>query len=66
MAMPWPRTGVTHCHVYLGPSDKGRAIKGFIVCNSFDVSVFGPTTWSGPTLLTVPRSINRICLDRGQ
>ncbi len=39
----------------------GRTIQGFVVCNSFDVSVFGATT-----LLTVPRSINRISLDRSQ
>ena len=30
--MPWPKTGETHYHAQLGPPDKGRAIKGFVVC----------------------------------
>ena len=30
--MPWPLTGATHNHAQLGPPDKGRAIKGFVVC----------------------------------
>ncbi len=30
--MPCPKTGATHYHVQLGLADKGRAIKGFVVC----------------------------------
>ncbi len=30
--MPGPQTGATHYHAQLGPPDKGRAIKGLVVC----------------------------------
>ena len=30
--MPWPQTGASHCHAQLGPPDKGRAIKGLVIC----------------------------------
>ena len=30
--MPWPQKGATHYHSWLGLSDKGRAIKGLVVC----------------------------------
>ena len=30
--MTSPKTGATHYHVQLGLSDKGRAIKGLVVC----------------------------------
>ena len=30
--MPWPQTGATQYHAQLGLPDKGRAIKGLIVC----------------------------------
>ena len=31
--MPWPqKTGATHYHAQLGLPDKGRAIKGLVVC----------------------------------
>ena len=30
--MPWPQTGATHYHAQLGLPDKGRAIKGLIIC----------------------------------
>ena len=35
--MPWPYTGATHYHAQLGLLDKGRAIKGLVVCNSWDL-----------------------------
>ncbi len=35
--MPWPQTGATQYHVLLGLPDKGRAIKGLVVCNSRDL-----------------------------
>ncbi len=35
--MPWPKTGATHYHAELGLPDKGRAIKGLFVCNSWDL-----------------------------
>jgi len=35
--MPWPQTGVTHYHAQLGLPDKGRAMKGFVVCYSWDI-----------------------------
>ena len=30
--MPWPKTGETRYHAQLGLPDKGRAIKGLVVC----------------------------------
>ena len=35
--MPWPQTGITQYHVQLGLQDKGRAIKGLVVCNNWDL-----------------------------
>ena len=35
--MPWPTTGATQHHAQLGLPDKGRAIKGLVVCNSWDL-----------------------------
>ncbi len=35
--MPWPQTGATHYHAQLGLPDKGRAIKGLVVCNNWDL-----------------------------
>ena len=29
--MTWPKIGATHCYEQLGPTDKGRAIKGLVV-----------------------------------
>ncbi len=34
--MPLPLEGATQYIAQLGLSDKGRAIKGFVVCNSWD------------------------------
>ena len=36
--MPWPQTGATQYHAQLGLPDKGRAIKGLVVCNSWDLT----------------------------
>ncbi len=35
--MYWPQTGATQYHAQLGLPDKGRAIKGFVVCNNWDL-----------------------------
>ena len=35
--MPWPQTGATHYQAHLGLRDKGRAIKGLVVCNNWDL-----------------------------
>ena len=35
--MPWPQTGATQRHAQLGLPDKGRAIKGLVVCNNWDL-----------------------------
>ncbi len=48
--MPWPKKGATQHHAQLGLLNKGRVIKGLIICNSWDVNDFGPAKWSGPTL----------------
>ena len=37
--MPWPQTGATHYHAQLVLSDKGSAIKGLVVCNSWDLEL---------------------------
>ncbi len=34
--MPWPQTGAIQYHVQLGLPDKRRAIRGLVVCNSWD------------------------------
>ena len=52
--MPWPKTGATQHHAQLGLPDKGRAIKGLVVCNGWELE---PRTSkrSGHNLLsTVP------------
>ncbi len=52
--MPWPQTGATQYHAQLGLPDKGRAIKGLGVCNSWDLEPLDSKR-SGPRLLlTVP------------
>ena len=35
--MPWPQTDATQYHAQFGLPDKGRAIKGLVVCNSCDL-----------------------------
>ena len=35
--MPWPQTGATLYHAQLGLPDKGRAIKGLVVCYNWDL-----------------------------
>ncbi len=35
--MPWPQTGAIQYHAQLGLPDKGRVIKGLVVCNSWDL-----------------------------
>ena len=35
--MPWPQTSATQYHAQLGLTDKGRAIKGLVVCNNWDL-----------------------------
>ncbi len=35
--MPWPKTGTTDYHAQLGLPDTGYAIKGLVVCNSWDL-----------------------------
>ena len=53
--VPWLQTGATHYHAQLGLQDKGRAIKGLVVCNSLGSRALGPAKRSGPSLLsTVP------------
>ncbi len=35
--MPWLHSGATQYHAQLGLPDKGHAIKGLVVCNSWDL-----------------------------
>ncbi len=35
--MPWSKADTTHYHAQLRIPDKGRAIKGFVVCNVWDL-----------------------------
>ena len=35
--MPWPQTGATQYHAQLQLPDKGRAIKGLVVCYNWDL-----------------------------
>ncbi len=35
--MHWSNSGATECHAQLGLPDKGRAIKGLVVCNCWDL-----------------------------
>ena len=54
--MPWPQTGPTQYHTQLGLLDKGRTIKGLVVCNNcLDIEPLDLLKRSGPRLLsTVP------------
>ena len=38
--MPWPQTGASQNHAQLGLSDKYRVIKGFVICNDWDLEPF--------------------------
>ena len=38
--MPWPQTVATQYHAQLGLPDKGRAIKGLVFCNNWDLEPF--------------------------
>ena len=38
--MPWPQTDATQYHAQLGLPDTGRAIKGLVVCNSWDLDLW--------------------------
>ncbi len=40
--MPRPPTGATQYHAQLGLPDKGRAIKGLVVCNNWDLEPLDP------------------------
>ncbi len=52
--------GVNQNNAQLGLPDKGRAIKGLVVCNSLDIA-FGPTKSSGLRfVINLPSGINRI------
>ncbi len=56
--MPWPKTGATQYHAQLGLPDNGRAIKGLIICHSWDIIIepWDLAKRSGPRLFsTVPR-----------
>ena len=35
--MPWTQTAATQYHAELGLPDKGRPIKGLVVCNNWDL-----------------------------
>ena len=37
MGLPWPQTGIKQFPTQLGLPDKGRAIKGLVVCKSWDL-----------------------------
>ncbi len=37
--MPWPQTGATQYYAQLRLPDKGRAIKGLVVCNDWDLEL---------------------------
>ena len=39
--MPWSKTGATQYHAQLAFPDKGRAIKGLVVCNSWKLEPLG-------------------------
>ena len=47
--MSWPKTGATYYHAKLGLPDKGRAIKGLVVCYSMAKinDVWDGLLWSG-------------------
>ena len=38
--MPWHQTGATQYHLQLELPDKGRAIKGWVVCYIWDLEPF--------------------------
>ena len=50
--MPWPQTGATQYHAQLGLPDKGRAIKGLVVYNNWNLQPYDLLKRSGPRLLS--------------
>ncbi len=59
--MSWPQWGATQYNEQLGLPDKGRTIKGLVVCNDWDLEPLDLIKRSSPRLLsTVPWGINRI------
>ena len=50
--MPQPQKGATHYHAQLGLPDKGQAIKGLVVCSSWDLELMDLLKRSGPRLLS--------------
>ncbi len=53
--MRWPLTSATQYHAQFGLPDKGREIKGLIVCNSWDLEpLYIKNGQALRLLLTVP------------
>ena len=50
--MPWTQTGVTQYYTLSGVPDIGRAMKGFVVCNDWDLEPVDLLKRSGPRLFT--------------
>ena len=46
--MPWPLTGANQYHAQLGLPDKGRAIRGLVVYNDWDLEPFDLLKWGWP------------------
>ena len=46
------KTGATHSHAQLGLPNKGRAIKGLVVCNDWDLEPLDQLKRYGPRLLS--------------
>ncbi len=42
--MPWPKTDTTHYDAQLEPSDKGRAVKGLVVWDGYNLEPFDQLT----------------------
>ncbi len=50
--MIWPKTGTIIYHTQLRLSEKGRVIKGLVICTIWDVRALIPAKRSDPTLLS--------------
>ncbi len=63
--IPLPKTGVTHYYAQyqtqLGLPDNGSAITGLVVCNGWDLELFGPAKRSGPRLVSTVTGYEVLC-----
>ena len=76
--MHWPQTGATQYHAQLGLPDKGRTIKGVVVCYSWDLEPWdllnglalgcyqpSPEVWLVPSVFKIYKTIKNVSVTKG-